>query len=189
MEELYVQLTRHKEGARICMVEDQLDRAFNEAGIDLVPTKRMTEYAWDLAEKQGVVLPEACRIDFESCRDFLNKWSGRRGGIEDETFDFGLEKVGLLIDSLSRRREKANVLDYEIEECREFGKEREMKRIPSPEKENIVAGSVTGKRREATKDQKISKDRRGKPSEKGQERELVREQPQRRRDRGMEMEM
>ena len=188
LEELYVQLTRHKEGARICMVEDQLDRAFDEAGIDLVPTKRMIEFARNLAEKQGVVLTGACQTDFEACRDFLNKGSGHRID-EDRQIDFELEKVGSLLESLSRSREKANVMDFEIEECGELRIEREMKRTPSPEKEYIVAGSGTGKRQGATKDQKISEDRRGKPREKGLENELIREQTQRCRDRGMEMEM
>ena len=55
----------------------------------------------------------ACQMDFESYRDFLNKWSNHR--IEDLEIDFGLEKVSSLIESLSRTREKANVLDYAIE--------------------------------------------------------------------------
>ncbi len=57
-----------------------------------------------------VKFPEACRMDFKSCRDFLNKGSDHR--IEDEEIDFGLEKVDSLSDSLSKSREKANVLGF-----------------------------------------------------------------------------
>ena len=49
-------------------------------------------------------------MDFKSCRDFLNKGSDHR--IEDEEIDFGLEKVDSLSDSLSKSREKANVLGF-----------------------------------------------------------------------------
>ena len=104
LEELYVQLTRQKEGARIVMVEDQLDRAADEAGFEMVPTKKMVEYARNLAKKEGIKLPEACLSDFEACRDFLNKGSGHRID-EDRQIDFELEKVGSLIESLSRSRE------------------------------------------------------------------------------------
>lgn len=124
LEELYVQLTRQKEGARIIMVEDQLDRAVDEAGFEMVPTKKMAEYARDLAKKQGIELPEACLSDFEACRYFLNKGSGHRID-EDRQIDFELEKVGSLIESLSRSGEKTNVLDYEIREKKSRVKERE----------------------------------------------------------------
>jgi|YelNatPaOPRAMG01_1025707.scaffolds.fasta_scaffold14244_2 hypothetical protein len=59
-----------------------------------------------------VDLPDACRSDFEACRDFLNNWSNHV--VEDEEIDIGPEKADPLIDSLSRSRGKANVLDYEI---------------------------------------------------------------------------
>ena len=80
------------------------------------------------AEKQGVALPKTCRTDFEACRDILNKWSNHR--IEDEEIDFGLEKVSTLIDSLSKSREKENVLDFQIEDNnREFLEKHEEIRL------------------------------------------------------------
>lgn len=148
LEELYVQLTRQKEGAWIVMIEDQLDRVADEAGIAMASTKKMIDYAQDLSRKFEVELPEACLSGFESCRDFLNKWSNHR--IEDEEIDFGLEKVSSLIDSLSKSREKANVLDYEIEETREIGKERETVGIGT--KKEIVSGNEIGKSREMTRE-------------------------------------
>ena len=121
LEELYVQLTRQKEGARIVMIEDMLDRTTNETGIDLIPTEKMVRYAQDLSQKYDADLPKVAKTDFEVCRDFLNKWSNHR--IEDEGIDFSLEKVESMIGSLSRCREKANVLDYDIEKTSEIEKE------------------------------------------------------------------
>ena len=148
LEELYVQLTRQKEGARIVMVEDMLNQAADESGIDMAPTKKMTEYAQDLAEKQGVELLDVNLTDFESCRDFLNKWSDHR--IVGKGIDFGLEKVGSLIESLSRSREKANILDFEIEKIREIGKERDPATIEIETEKEIGPRPKTGKIRETT---------------------------------------
>lgn len=168
LEELYVQLTRQKDGARIVMLEDQLNRAIDEAGIETAPTRKMAEYARDLAEKQGVTLPEACLSDFDSCRDFLNKGSDHR--IEGEKrIEFGLEKLGSLIESLSRSREKANVLDFEIEASRGIGKERDQERADR-------AWEISEERRE--KDQILEKGR-----------EQVKEPPQRNLGRDREMGM
>ena len=123
LEELYVQMTRHKGEAHIALVEDQIDRTADEVGIEMNPTGKMVDYARDLSRKLEVEFPEVCRTDFEACRDFLNKWSNHR--IEDEEIDFGLEKVESLIESLSRSRERANVLDYEIKEELEITEEPE----------------------------------------------------------------
>ena len=149
LEELYVQLTRQKEGAWIVMIEDQLDRAADDAAIEMAPMKRMIDYSRDLVDKQGVALPEACRTDFESCRDFLNKWSHNR--IEDSEIDFGLEKVSSLIESLSKSRKKANALDYEIEENREVGKEREPAIVGIEAEKEFGSNIEVGKSRETTR--------------------------------------
>ena len=144
LEELYVQLTRQKEGARIVMVEDQLDRAADEAGIDMAPTKRMIDYARDLSQKLAMELPDAFLLDFEACRDFLNRWADHRIG-EDKKIDFGLEKVNSLIESLSRSWEKTNVLDYEVEENREIMKERDPVTIGIGTEKEMVSGNEIGK--------------------------------------------
>ena len=151
LEELYVQLTRQKEGARIVMIEDQLDRAADEAGFEMVPTKKMVEYARDLAKKQGIELPEACLSDFEACRDFLNNGSGLRIN-EDRQIDFELEKVGSLLESLSRSREKPNVLDFQIEETREIEKDWDSSIVRIEAEKEIVSRAETGKSRKMTRE-------------------------------------
>lgn len=57
------------------MIEDQLDRTTDEAGIDLVPTEKMVRYAQDLPRKYDMDLPEEAKTDCEACLDLLNKWS------------------------------------------------------------------------------------------------------------------
>ena len=149
LEELYVQLTRQKEGARIVMVEDQLDRAADEAGIDMAPTKRMIDYARDLSRKLAE-LPDSFLSDFESCRDFLNRWADHQ--IENKKIDFGLEKVGSLLESLSRSREKANVLDFQVEETRGIEKDRDSSIVRIEAEKEIVSRTETGKSRNLTRE-------------------------------------
>ena len=150
LEELYVQLTRQKEGAKIVMIEDQLDRTADEAGIEMAPTRKMAEYARDLSRKLAVELPDAFLLDFDSCRDFLNRWADHR--IENKKIDFGLEKVGSLVESISRSREKANILDYKIEENREIGKERDPVTIGIGTEKEMVSGNEIGKRQVARRE-------------------------------------
>ena len=116
LEQLYVQLTRQEWGAHITMTEDQLDRAADQAGVDLAPTDKMLDFAQSVAEKNGLALPDGIENDFDLCRSFLNSHAYKMGERESEApLDYGLEKVRSLIGSI-RSREKANALDFEIEE-------------------------------------------------------------------------
>ena len=124
LEQTYVQSTRHKEAFQMVMIEDQVD--LDMMGLDsLPPTEKMMKYAKDLAKKSDLAIPEGLSQDFDLCREFLNAHASKKLE-ERESFDFGLERVESLINSLSRSREKMNALDFEIEEEKE---------VTSPEKE------------------------------------------------------
>ncbi|MEC4683077.1 MAG: hypothetical protein VST70_05295 [Nitrospirota bacterium] len=115
MEQNYVQMTRHTASAHLVLTEDQINRSAENAGVDLAPTGKMLSYAQDLAKAQGMELPEGVGHDFDLCRSFLNTHAPQKLE-ERESLDFGLERVESLINSLSQSREKANALDFAIEE-------------------------------------------------------------------------
>ena len=117
---LYVQLTRHRDGTRIVLTEDQVDKMVQNQGIELVPTDKMIDFVEDLlANKPELVplIPEDWNKDFDVCREFLDTNSGvELGGRKDrEGFDCRLEKVKALLASI-RKNEKMNALDFEVEE-------------------------------------------------------------------------
>lgn len=143
LEHLYVQMTRHKAEAHLVMTEDQINRIAESAGVDLPPTEKMIGYAESLAEKHKLSIPEGMAQDFDLCREFLNAHASKKLE-ERESFDFGLERVESLINSLSQSREKMNALDFEVEEeVTNPGKEEETeieevhrdRESPGPERE------------------------------------------------------
>ena len=150
LEHLYVQMTRHEQGAHLVLVEDQIDRAAEEAGIDLPPTEKMLKFMETFAGDREIDIPEETRTNFDACRKWLNSYAYRIGGnVGDATeLDFGLEKVASLIDLMGRSREKVNAMDFDIldekekKEERSLGKEVQGKsegrnmEAPSPEREH-----------------------------------------------------
>ncbi len=125
---LYVQLTRHRDGTRIVLTEDQIDRMAQNQGVELSPTDKMIDFTDRLLAKQpelAPLLPEDWNKDFDACRDFLDKYSGvELGGRKDrEGFDCRLEKVKALLSS-NRKNEKMNALDFEIVDEKERKEER-----------------------------------------------------------------
>lgn len=117
LEQTYVQMTRHTAAAHLIMTEDQLDRAADQSGVDLAPTAKMLDFAQSVAEKNGLTLPDGIENDFDLCRSFLNAHAYRMGERETPApLEYGLEKVESLINALSQSREKANALDFAIDE-------------------------------------------------------------------------
>ncbi len=115
---LYVQLTRHRDGTRIAMTEDQVDKMVQNQGIELAPTDRMIDFTERLISKRpelAQLIPEDWNKDFDVCREFLDKHSGvELGGRKDrEGFDYRLEKVKALLASI-RKNDKMNALDFEV---------------------------------------------------------------------------
>lgn len=162
LEQTYVQMTRHTAAAHLIMTEDQINRAAENAGVDLAPTSKMLSYAESLAEKKGLELPEGIVQDFDLCRSFLNSHAYRIGEREAEPpLDYGLEKVESLIKSLGQSHEKANALDFTIEEL---------------EKENARAETLE----KGAPGEEIRRPEREREKEKAREMELS-------RDRGLEM--
>ncbi len=125
---LYVQLTRHRDGTRIVLTEDQVDKMAQNQGVELAPTDKMIDFAENLLANKpelAPLLPEDWNKDFDVCRDFLDTYSGiELGGRKDrEEFDCRLEKVKALLASI-RKNEKMNVLDFEIVDEKEKKEER-----------------------------------------------------------------
>ncbi len=109
-------MTRHEQGAHLVLVEDQIDRAAEEAGIDLPPTEKMLKYMDNIIkEREDIEVPEKWKENFDVCRKFPDSYSSYQIGGTGKELDFGLEKVASLIDSMGRSQEKANALDYEVE--------------------------------------------------------------------------
>ena len=136
---LYVQLTRHRDGARIVLTEDQVDRMVQSQGIDLAPTDRMIDFTEHLLVKRPELkplIPEEWSMDFDICRDFLDKHSGiELGGRKDrEGFDCRLEKVEALLSSI-RKNEKANALDFDVIDEKERKEERMIGKVIQKEAE------------------------------------------------------
>ena len=147
---LYVQLTRHRDGTKIVLTEDQIDKMAQNSWVELEPTNKMIDYAGRIkASTLGIELPEDWDKNFDVCREFLDKYSGLElGGREGRTeLDPKLEKVKALLSSI-RKNEKMNALDFEIvdekekKEERKIGKEVQKKEegrgmeSPSPGREN-----------------------------------------------------
>ena len=127
---LYVQLTRHRDGTRIVLTEDQIDKMAQNQGVELAPTDRMIDFARRvMEEKPGLELPEDWEKNFDVCREFIDKYSGVEfGGRKDQEetkFDCRLEKVKALLTSI-RKNEKMNVLDFEVLDEKEKKEERDM---------------------------------------------------------------
>ena len=127
---LYVQLTRHRDGTRIVLTEDQIDKMAQNQGVELAPTDRMIDFARRvMEEKPGLELPEDWEKNFDVCREFLDKYSGVEFGSrkdqEETKFDYRLEKVKALLTSI-RKNEKMNVLDFEVLDEKEKKEERDM---------------------------------------------------------------
>ena len=125
---LYVQLTRHRDGTRIVLTEDQIDRTAQNAGIDLAPTDGMINFAEQVLSKRPALaedLPEDWNKNFDVCREFLDKYSGVKLGAREgrEELDAGLEKVKALLASI-RKTEKMNALDFDIVDEKERKEER-----------------------------------------------------------------
>ena len=124
---LYVQLTRHRDGTRIVLTEDQVDKMVQNQGIELAPTDKMIDFTENLlANKPELVplIPEDWVKDFDVCREFLDKHSGGKlGAREVFVFDGRLEKVKSLLASI-RKNEKMNALDFEVLNEKEKKEER-----------------------------------------------------------------
>ena len=134
---LYVQLTRHRDGTRIVLTEDQVDKMVQNQGTELAPTDKMIDFTENLlANKPELVrlLPEDWNKDFDVCRDFLDEYSGTEfGGGKDQKEFVGassipwygrLEKVKALLASI-RKNEKMNALDFECVDEKEKKEERD----------------------------------------------------------------
>ncbi|AIA31561.1 MobF family relaxase [Leptospirillum ferriphilum] len=126
---LYVQLTRHRDGTRIVLTEDQIDKMAQNSGVELEPTEKMIDQAFRLLAKEpklAPLLPEDWNKNFDACREFLDKYSGvKLGGRKDrEGFDCRLEKVKSLLASIGKN-EKMNVLDFEVLDEKEKKEERD----------------------------------------------------------------
>ncbi|MCL4461458.1 MAG: AAA family ATPase [Nitrospirae bacterium] len=135
---LYVQLTRHRDGTRIVLTEDQVDKMVQNQGVELAPTDKMIDFVERvMSEKPSLELPEDWNKDFDVCREFLDRYSGTEiGGRQDrEGFDGRLEKVKALLYSI-RKTEKMNVLDFEIVDEKEKKEERTIgKEVPGRSEE------------------------------------------------------
>lgn len=64
----YVQLSRMKHGVDVCCAKTGLEAEM----LKHEPTAGMQRYAQDLAERQGIALPDGVKENFRACRDFLN---------------------------------------------------------------------------------------------------------------------
>jgi len=171
---LYVQLTRHRDGMRIVLTEDQIDKMAQNSGIELAPTDRMIDFVEKMrSARPGLELPEDWKKDFDVCREFLDKHSGLElGGRQDLSGgDCGLEKVQSLLASI-RKNEKMNALDFDLLDEKEKtvgernlgneGKgrkeqEREDRSLPSPAPEREY-GKEEGSR---PRERKYERDRGG----------------------------
>ena len=127
---LYVQLTRHRDGTRIVLTEDQIDKMAQNSGVELEPTDKMIDFTERLLAKEpklAPLLPEDWNKNFDACREFLDKYSGvELGGREGRPeLDPRLEKVKALLSSI-RKNEKMNALDFEIVDEKEKKEERKI---------------------------------------------------------------
>lgn len=102
----YVQMTRMKLAADIVLPKDDIDRAL----VDLPPTEKMIEYAEGIARRNGRQLPENCRADFLTCRDWLNEHSPMRidGKMDNDKFS----EIREAIKAMSKEHIKETTLDY-----------------------------------------------------------------------------
>jgi Ti-type conjugative transfer relaxase TraA len=174
---LYVQLTRHRNGTRIVLTEDQIDKMTQNQGVELEPTDKMIDFTERLLANQpelDPLLPEGWNKNFDVLREFLDKYSGvELGGRKGQDgIDPRLEKVRALLTSI-RKTEKMNALDFEIVDGTEKKEER------SSEKE--VQEKSEGRSMEAPSLEKEYGKGKSRPAEREREREY---EPER---GGMEM--
>jgi len=105
----YVQLTRMRYGVDVSCSKDALEAEMMKHE----PTDKMRDYAADLAEKNGVELPEGAKDNFRICRDFMNEHAPQQ--IEDgKPSDPWQRDIANLTDAMSKERIKETSLDYDL---------------------------------------------------------------------------
>jgi conjugative relaxase-like TrwC/TraI family protein len=105
----YVQLSRMKYSADVSCSKDALEAEMMKHE----PTDKMRDYAADLAEKNGVELPEGAKDNFRICRDFMNEYSPQQ--IKNgKPVDPWQRDISNLTDAMSKERIKETSLDYDL---------------------------------------------------------------------------
>jgi Ti-type conjugative transfer relaxase TraA len=102
----YVQLSRHRESARIYVDRPTVDALLR----DTAPTAAMLRYAEDLATHRQIPLPAGYDASFVVCRDYLNAHSERH--IAGQELDPTLQDLKLLARTLSQSHQKDTTPDY-----------------------------------------------------------------------------
>jgi conjugative relaxase-like TrwC/TraI family protein len=116
----YVQLTRMRYGVDVSCSKDALEAEMMKHE----PTDKMRDYAADLAEKNGVELPEAAKDNFRICRDFMNEHAPQQ--IDDgKPSDPWQRDISNLTDAMSKERIKETSLDYDLAEENQVEQEQE----------------------------------------------------------------
>jgi len=108
----YVQLSRMKNSADVSCSKDALEAEMMKHE----PTDSMRDYAADLADKNGVELPEGAKDNFRICRDFLNVHAPAQieNGKNGKPADPWQKDISNLTEAMSKERIKETTLDYNL---------------------------------------------------------------------------
>jgi hypothetical protein len=126
----YVQMSRHRDSARIYVDRPTVDELVRDA----MPTEAMSRYAEDLAAHRRIPLPDGYESNFVVCRDYLNAHSERI--IAGQEPDPTLQDLKMLARTLDRSHQKDTTQDYEHAQRLESEPPRGLDRdrdIPLPE--------------------------------------------------------
>jgi Ti-type conjugative transfer relaxase TraA len=103
----YVQMSRHRDSARIYVDRPTVDEWLRDA----MPTDAMIRYAEDIATNRKIPLPAEYESNFVVCRDYLNAHSERV--IASQEPDPTLQDLKMLARTLDRSHQKDTTQDYE----------------------------------------------------------------------------
>lgn len=111
----YVQMSRHKESARLYLNKKEVIDRLKSQSPDLAPTEKMLNYVKFICSKSKIDLPEEVKESFWVCREWLNQNSDKvyDGKKEDQYPEF--EDIKEVIQKMSNANQKDTTLDYEVD--------------------------------------------------------------------------
>lgn len=121
----YVGVSRHKEGFKMYLSEEQADKWAGEL-TDKEPTKKMLNWAEDVAAKKGIELSEESKSSFIDIRNFLNQHVPKIDGKETEP-RHRMDDWSNIIEAFSKTAYKASTYDFEVMDGKAVDKYHEAK--------------------------------------------------------------
>lgn len=165
----YVGVSRHKETFRMYLSDELADKMAEDLK-DKEPTKKMLQWAEDVAAKKGIQLDDEMKGSFVDIRNFLNQHVPRIDGKETAPYH-RMDDFASIVEALSTTAYKKSTYDFEIQDGKAVDKYHEAQqktkeilanpeahRVPNPEykgNEPVLVKKEEEKQKEAKATQPV----------------------------------